>query len=112
MVDSRAASDRHLRPLLAVLAIVVWNWSLRRLVARRSRQLLDSQIKKAESDMRFKERTRLAAELHDAISQMLTGVSLQIDSAADTIRTDLPAAERFLAIARQTLLSCREELHR
>lgn len=98
--------------LLAVLAIVVWNWSLRRLVARRSKQLLKSQVAKAESDLRVGERTRLAAELHDAISQTLTGVSFQIDAAADTLGSDLPTAARFLAVARQTLLSCREELRR
>ena len=98
--------------LLAVGCVFVLNWYLRRLVAHRSQQLLDSQLKKAESDMRISERTHLAAELHDAISQTLTGVSFQIDAAADTLRTDLPAAERFLGIAHQTLLSCREELRR
>ena len=79
---------------------------------RRSKQLLESQIKKAESDLRIGERTRLAADLHDAISQTLTGVSFQIDAAAGTMKSDLPAAEQFLSVARQTLLSCREELRR
>ncbi|MBQ2628107.1 MAG: sensor histidine kinase [Kiritimatiellae bacterium] len=98
--------------LLAVVAFLVWNWLLRRLVARRSRELLRTEIKKAESDLRIGERTMLAAELHDAISQTLTGVSLQVDAAADTMKSDLPAAEHFLSVARQTLLSCREELRR
>ena len=98
--------------LLAVVAFFVWNRLLRRLVARRSRELLESEIRKAESDLRIGERTALAAEIHDAISQTLTGVSFQIDAAAGTIETDLPAAKHFIAVARQTLLSCREELRR
>ena len=98
--------------ILAIVAFFVWNWLLRRVVARRSRELLKSEIRKAESDLRIGERTALAAEIHDAISQTLTGVSFQIDAAVDTIDTDLPAAKRFLDIARQTLLSCREELRR
>lgn len=98
--------------LLAVLAIVVWNWSLRRLVARRSKQLLKSQIAKTESDLRIGERTRLAADLHDAISQTLTGVSFHVEAAADTLAADPKSAARLLAVARQTLLSCREELRR
>ena len=98
--------------LMSVVGVFAWNWSLRRLVARRSKQLLKSQVAKAESDLRVGERTRLAAELHDAISQTLTGVSFQIDAAADTLGSDLPTAARFLAVARQTLLSCREELRR
>jgi signal transduction histidine kinase len=97
---------------MSVVGVFVWNWLLRRLVARRSRELLKSQVAKAESDLRVGERTRLAAELHDAISQTLTGVSFQIDAAADTLGSDLPTAARFLAVARQTLLSCREELRR
>ena len=98
--------------LMSVVGVFVWNWLLRRLVARRSRELLKSQVAKAESDLRVGERTRLAAELHDAISQTLTGVSFQIDAAADTLGSDLPTAARFIAVARQTLLSCREELRR
>ena len=62
--------------------------------------------------MRIDERTRLATEIHDAISQTLTGVSFQIDAAAKTLPADTSASARFLAIARRTLLSCREELRR
>ena len=51
-------------------------------------------------------------ELHDSISQTLTGVSFQIDAAQQTLPKDATATSRFLNIARRTLLSCREELRR
>ena len=97
---------------LALLAVFAWNRTLRLLVERRSRQLFRTEIAKAESDLRVDERTRLAAELHDAISQTLTGVSFQIDAAEKTLREDTNAAAGFLSVARRTLLSCREELRR
>lgn len=90
----------------------VYNRILAAVVRRRSRQLLRSEAAKIESDLRIDERTRLATEIHDAISQTLTGVSFQIDAAAKTLPTDTNASARFLAIARRTLLSCREELRR
>ena len=97
---------------LALLGTFAWNRILRRLVERRSRQLFKAEIAKAESDLRVDERTRLAAEIHDAISQTLTGVSFQIDAAEKTLPTDTNATAGFLSVARTTLLSCREELRR
>ena len=99
--------------LLAVLlALYEWNYILRRIIRRRERQLVKSEVAQVEADLRVDERTRLAAEIHDAISQTLTGVSFQIDAAHKTINEDPGAATRFLAIAKRTLLSCREELRR
>jgi signal transduction histidine kinase len=95
-----------------IMFFSVYNRILAAVVKRRSRQLLKSEAAKIESDLRIDERTRLATEIHDAISQTLTGVSFQIDAAAKTLPTDVNAAERFLAVARRTLLSCREELRR
>ena len=97
---------------LALLGTFAWNRILRRIVERRSRQLFKTEIAKAESDLRVDERTRLAAEIHDAISQTLTGVSFQIDAAEKTLPTDIDASAGFLSVARNTLLSCREELRR
>jgi len=90
----------------------VYNRTLAAIVKQRSRQLFKSEVSKIESDLRIDERTRLATEIHDAISQTLTGVSFQIDAAAKTLASDTSASARFLAIARRTLLSCREELRR
>ena len=102
--------------VVALFALIVffsiYNRILAAVVRRRSRQLLKSEAAKIESDLRIDERTRLATEIHDAISQTLTGVSFQIDAAAKTLPTDTSASARFLAVARRTLLSCREELRR
>ena len=102
--------------IAALLALIVffsvYNRILAAVVKRRSRQLFKSEVAKIESDLRIDERTRLATEIHDAISQTLTGVSFQIDAAAKTLPADTSASARFLAIARRTLLSCREELRR
>ena len=95
--------------LAALLAILAWNAALRLLVDRRSRQLLKAQIAKAESELRIDERTRLAVELHDSISQNLTGVALEIN-AADRTAEDPAAAHRHLGLAAKTLKSCRDEL--
>ena len=98
--------------VLALLAIVLWNRILHHLAERRGRQLYRTEIAKAEAELRVSERTRLAVELHDSISQTLTGVSFQIDAAQQTLPKDATATSRFLNVARRTLLSCREELRR
>ena len=99
--------------LIAVLlALYGWNYILRRIIRRRERQLIKSEIAQTEADLRVDERTRLAAEIHDAISQTLTGVSFQVDAADKTLTADPGAAAGFLAVAKRTLLSCREELRR
>jgi len=83
--------------LLLLLCILIWNRVLNRLVAKRSRQLFRADIERTSEALRVEERTRLAVELHDSLSQNLTGVALQIK----TGRYDLAA---------MSLKSCREEL--
>lgn len=107
---------RFLAVILALVAalvgIAVWNRILQRLIERRGRQLFKSEIAKAEAELRVDERTRLAVEIHDSLAQTLTGVGFQIDAAAKTVRENPDAADGFLAVAKRTLLSCREELRR
>ena len=95
----------------ALLLISAWNITLRVLVARRSRQLLKSEIAKADAELRIDERTRLAAELHDSVAQNLSGVSLQIDAAMMLAggERDSTLAKR-LKLASTSLKSCRVEL--
>ena len=91
-------------------AIVAWNLSLQALVARRARQLFKADLKRAASELRVKDRTRLAVELHDSLSQSLTGVSMEVEAA---IRhgTDNPEdLMRHLSVADKILKSCRNEL--
>lgn len=96
--------------LLAVLAVAgVWVVLLRRTLARRGRELEAEVIARVGSDFKAHERTRLAVELHDAISQNLTGVALELQTAGR--RAQEPAAMReHLVRAERTLAACREEL--
>lgn len=101
--------------LLAVLCgIVLWNRSLQRLALKRGRDLAQAEIAHAEADLRTVERTRLAVELHDSISQVLTGVALEIETsqrlAAGPNPNSGPSLSLHLDRARQTLASCRNEL--
>jgi signal transduction histidine kinase len=97
--------------LFTLLAIgVLWVRTLNRVIQRRTRQLTKERLAHEKAEARIDERTRLAVELHDALSQTLTGVAFQID-AAEAARTKNPSkVEHYLSVARRTLASCREEL--
>ncbi len=95
---------------LAMLAVLIWNASLRALAERRGRQLLREQLEGVKANLKIDERTRMAVELHDSLSQSLTGVSMEI-AAADKAGDNLPPAMRtHLDRAERTLKSCRDEL--
>ena len=98
--------------VLLIIAILVWNFSLRTLSERRGRELFRSQIARAESELRVDERTRLAAELHDHLAQNLTAISYQIAAAERSRDIEPDAAVRHLATARRMLGSSRTELRR
>ena len=95
--------------LAALVVILIWNRALKVLSERRGRELAREQLRHATSELKVEERTRLAVELHDSISQTLTGVALQIDAAQGS--SESPAVSgRFLDTARAMLASCRQEL--
>ncbi|MCR5751395.1 MAG: hypothetical protein K6G91_05485 [Kiritimatiellae bacterium] len=96
--------------VLMLVAILVWNRMLTVLSERRGRALCDEQMASAISELKVEERTRLAVELHDSISQVLTGIALQIDAAIGSGMDESSKAGRFLATARSMLASCRHEL--
>ena len=96
--------------LVLIAAILVWNQTLRVMSERRGARLARERIEHAKSELKVEERTRLAVELHDSISQTLTGVALQVDAAVTANAGANPAVERPLAISRQMLASCRKEL--
>lgn len=63
------------------------------------------------SRLRINERTRLAVELHDSLSQNLAAVAMQISSAKSARQANDPAAEnRHWSAAEKMLDSCRNEL--
>ena len=98
--------------LVLIVAILVWNATLRIAVFRKSRALLKEQTAKIEESLKIDERTRLAVELHDYLAQNLTVVSYQISSAQNAFREKLPDAERFIEKADRMLQSCRTDLRR
>ena len=93
-----------------LLAILVWNRALKRLVDRRSRALLRERAARDAAKVKFEERTRLAVELHDTISQSLTGVSLEIDAAQMAVECEPAAVARHLASVSAKMKNCRENL--
>ena len=96
-------TPRRLCVLLLVLVvvivwIVIWNRILKRLSEKRGEELYRERIAHKAAELKVEERTRLAVEIHDSISQTLTGIALQFDNGADA------------SIIRQMLASCRHEL--
>ena len=98
--------------LAALVAILIWNLSLRRLAERRGRELLRSELSQAEAELRVDERTRLAAELHDSLAQNMTGISFQIAAARSARNVSPEAEDKHLETAERMLLSSRTELRR
>ena len=97
--------------LLIIIIIVTIALVIQRIrYNRRGRQLLKEQVAHARATAKVDERTRLATELHDAVSQALTGVALQVDSANIVNRGENAALSKYLDTARQMLASCRREL--
>ena len=92
----------------AVALVVIY--LLRSVIRRRTVLLVREQAKKLRETLRVEERTRLAVELHDSLSQTLGGVSMQLDAAARVIEPESPKAKGMLSIASLSLDSCRKEL--
>lgn len=94
--------------VLVLVGVLIWNWSLNVRANRRGVELAREQLARRAASLKIEERTRLAVEIHDALSQTLTGISLLFDSMEDEAMT--PSLQRFFAVARQMLASCRKEL--
>lgn len=86
--------------LIALAAFALWNRTLRRLSEKRGRELFRERSANAMAELKTEERTRLAVELHDSISQILTGAAMQLDAG------ETNAAKRILASCRRELRSC------
>ncbi len=103
--------------VVALLAIVLaWNSLLRRRVSQRSAQLAAEMQARTADEIEFnatqRERTRMAADLHDTLEQALTGLAFQLDA---TRRFAPPLGERgtqHFELSRQLLASSREDLRR
>jgi signal transduction histidine kinase len=97
--------------LLAVIfGVFAWNVTLRRRAELRGKELADEQIAHVSSELKVYERTRLAVELHDSLSQTLTGISMGIDSALDIAGDATPGLKQRLMLTSKTVEACRKEL--
>ena len=96
--------------VVAIVATLMWNRSLRTLAERRGQELLDEQLGRVASELRVNERTHLAVELHDALSQNMAGIALQLDAVARFADKDRGKMMQHLDMAIRTLRSCRAEL--
>jgi len=96
--------------LAALFGIFVWNRMLNRRAEQRGKELASEQVAHVMSDLKVYERTRLAVELHDSLSQNLTGVSLAIRAANRLADSDPSGMRKSLDLATKTLDSCRDEL--
>lgn len=102
--------------LVILLLALVWVRVLRHLVNVRSRQLAEETRARRDAEVEFqavqRERTRLAADLHDTMAQTLTGMAMQLE-AADDLRVGQPEKSAYhLDLARQLLARSREDVQR
>ena len=93
-----------------LVAVLLWNFLLKRLARRLAKDLAHSEIEQVTSEFKVAERTRMAVELHDAVSQNLTAVGLEIDAARGFFKKDPDQTLHHLDVAGATLKSCRNEL--
>ena len=118
MIVPRSASDltilsrpspwttRRLIAVIGALLALIAGMLVRHHLQKRRAALLS----KITTDLKVEERTRLAVELHDSLAQNLTGVSLEIDTAAKMANADHRAMCTHLETAARSLKSCRDEL--
>ena len=98
--------------LMTCAAVFVWFRLLNRAIDRRGRELCRSQLQGVSATLKAKERTRLATELHDALSQNLSAIACQVATARGTsqagseTRSLLATAERMLQSSRTELTNC------
>lgn len=96
----------RLMTVIGLLVTVILGILIRHRTQKRTAALLS----RVMTDLKVGERTRLAVELHDSLAQTLTGVSLEIDTAAKLADENRPSMIEHLNTAARTLKSCRDEL--
>jgi signal transduction histidine kinase len=98
--------------LTLLVGIGLWNIMLNGQVKRRTIELARAKIARDRSDLKTDERTRLAVELHDSLSQNLSGLGCQLIATRQALRENAADAERRLETAETMLTSMRMELKR
>lgn len=99
--------------LLALIAgAALWIRGLNRVIVRRSHELMREELAHKSAELRYEERLNLAVELHDSLSQNLSGLACQISAVGKVLPGDAAPARERLDIANRMLLSSRTELKR
>ena len=93
-----------------LLGIAVWNVLLQRKAEKRGRTLAQARLAQYGARLRLGERTRLAVELHDSLSQTLAGIAMEVGTAVQFSETASPDLVCHLTRASQTIDACRQEL--
>ena len=93
-----------------LFAIILWNMTLNRAVTRKGKELKREITARLASNLKTRERTRLAVELHDSIAQTLSGTAMEIGSALRCASKVPDEMMSHLQTASQTLRSCRDDL--
>ena len=93
-----------------VVVIVLWNRILWLRAFRAGKALADEEVARAEADMRTRERTRLAVELHDSIVQNLAGVIMELETAKRMIVGVNDEPLEHLRRAERAMRSCHADL--
>jgi signal transduction histidine kinase len=90
--------------------------TLEQKVAERSAQLQVEMTERKAAELQFRavlaERTRLARDLHDSLEQTLTGIALQLDTAARLFAAQPGSSAHHLQLARNWLRQSQVELRR
>jgi len=99
--------------VILLAGALVWNRTLDVLATRRGRALADEQVQRSLSELKIDERTRLAVELHDSLSQNLAGIACQVGALKNTFdrephlaKTRILTVERMLKSSRAELRNC------
>ena len=96
---------------ILITGLIIWNRLLMRTALRRSRELAREQLAKERSELKTEERTRLAIELHDSLSQNLSGLGCQLVATRLALKANELACQK-LETAERMLMSTRIELKR
>ena len=100
----------------ALIVILVWTHFLRRRVSLLATRLLEEQQAKRDVEVSFKatlkERTRLAADLHDTVMQDLTAVTYQLEIERAQKDPHPPGSTKVKDFIYEIINRCRDDLQR
>lgn len=99
---------------LACLLVFGWSFTLHRTLRKRTAMLEETMTHHRNAELEFEsarqERQRLAADLHDGLQQMITGVSYRLEAGIGQLEGDPSEAQAQLSAARRALASTKTGL--